>query len=171
MEARLVHAPATVALTLVASTLSSPTLGEETIMSPMGVSDESNCKAVEAVQEKRVVVDCPTGQIFDFCFTRSMEDRAGLISGVWEHFADPTKEAKLQHAPDQIQYNGKVNIVTDVGVLRVEENGIWDSKSKQWAGLSTVTGGTGEFEGATGKLATYGNSGAAGMVVGTVCRK
>ncbi len=157
-------------LTMAALALPSGTLTAEEIMSPMDVGNGSNCTAVHAVQEKRVVVDCPAGQIYDFCFTRKMEDRAGMITGQMEYFSDPTKEAKLAHAPDQLQYGGTINFVTDSGVLRMEENGIVDFKSKHWAGLSTVSGGTGDFEGATGKLASFGRIDAAGMVIGTICR-
>ena len=158
------------ALLLATLALSSRTIAEEEILSPMDVGDGSNCKAVHAVQEKRVIVDCPAGQVYDFCFTRKMADRAGVITGQLEYFSDPTKEMKLQHAPDQLQYGGVINIVTQSGVLRMEENGIVDFKSKHWAGLSTVSGGTGDFEGATGKLASFGRIDAAGMVNGTICR-
>ncbi len=75
-----------------------------------------------------------------------------------------------QHAPGQIQYSGTVKYVTKSGVLRAEENGIWDSKTKDYAGLVTISGGTGDFEGATGKLAAFGNSRGAGMVIGTICK-
>ncbi len=151
--------------------LPSRLLAQEKIMSPMGSGgDAANCVSVHAVQEDRVVVDCPADQTFDFCFTRNTVDRAGMITGRMEFYSDPSKEAKIQHSPDQIQYNGMINIITDSGVLEMEENGIWDSSSKHWAGLSTITGGRGDFEGATGKLASFGRSDAAGMVIGTICK-
>jgi hypothetical protein len=52
----------------------------------------------------------------------------------------------------------------------MEENGIIDSTTRDWAGLSTISGGTGDFEGATGKLATLGNGDGGGMVIGTICK-
>jgi len=41
-------------------------------------------------------------------------------------------------------------------------------------GISPVSrrrsGGTGDFEGATGKLASFGNTDGAGMAIGTICK-
>ena len=136
----------------------------------MGGSDKANCQSVHAVQEKRMHMSCPAEQSFDFCITRNMVDRAGVITGYIEYFSDSSKETKLQHAPGQIQYSGTVKYVTKSGVLRVDENGIWDSTTEDYAALVTISGGTGDFEGATGKLAAFGNSRAAGMVIGTICK-
>lgn len=169
MKAKHLLGPMLVMLFLVALALPSHTLAAEEIISPMGGSDKANCQSVHAVQEKRVIVDCPAGQPFDFCITKKMVDRAGVITGQMEYFSDPSKEAKLQHAPGQIQYTGAIKYVTESGVLRGEENGIGD-KSGDYAGLATISGGTGDFEGATGKLAAFGNSHAAGMLIGTICK-
>ena len=157
-------------LFLAALALPSHALTADEIISPMGGNDKANCQSVHAFQGKSVIVDCPTGQVFDFCFIKKMVDQAGVITGHIEYFSDPSKEAKLQHAPDQIQYSATVKLVTASGVLRLEENGIWDSTTKDYAGLVTISGGIGDFEGATGKLAAFGNSHAAGMVIGTICR-
>jgi hypothetical protein len=93
-----------------------------------------------------------------------------VITGKLEYFSNPERAAKLQHAPDQEQYNGTINIVTKSGVLQMEENGIIDSTTRDWAGLSAISGGTGDFEGATGRLATLGNAGGGGIVIGTICK-
>ncbi len=170
MKAKRLLGPMLVMLFLAALALPSHKLAADEIISPMGGSDKANCQSVHAVQEKRVIVDCPAGQIFNFCFTRKMVDRAGVITGHIEYFSDPSKEAKLQHAPGQTQYSGAVKYVTKSGVLRVEENGISDRKSMDYAALVTISGGTGDFEGATGKLAAFGNTRAVGMVIGTICK-
>jgi hypothetical protein len=145
-------------------------LAADEIVSPLRGSDKGNCQSVHAVMGELVVVECPTGQVFDFCFTREMKDPSGVIAGKLEYFSDPSKAAKLQHAADQEQYNGTINIVTESGVIQMEENGIIDSMNRDWAGLSTISGGTGDFEGATGKLATLGNGGGGGLVIGTICK-
>jgi hypothetical protein len=77
----------------------------------------------------------------------------------------------LQHAPGQIQYTGVIKYVTESGVLRGEESGIFDNTSKDYVGLATISDGTGNFEGATGKLAAFGNNQTgAGMLIGTICK-
>ena len=162
--------PMLVTFFLAALALPSHTLAGDEIISPMGGGDKANCQSVHADLESRVIVDCPAGQVFDFCFTRKSVDRAGIITGRMEYFSDPSKETKLQHAPHQVQYNGAVKYVTESGVLRLEENGIWDSTSKDWVGLATISGGTGDFEGATGKLASFGNTHGAGMAIATICK-
>jgi hypothetical protein len=146
-------------------------LAEVNVVSPMGSGDKANCQSVQATQEPRVIVDCPGDQVFDFCFTREMVDQAGIISGRMEYFSDPSKAGVLKDAPHQEQYHGVINIVTESGVLQMEEKGIWDSASKDWAGLSTVLGGTGDFEGATGKFASFGNTDGGGLVMGTICHQ
>lgn len=151
--------------------LTSHARAADEIISPMADADKANCQSVHAIQEERVIVDCPSDQKFNFCFTRKTVDRAGTITGQMEFFSDPTKEAGLQHAPHQLQYGLVINLVTESGVLQMEENGIWDTESKDWAGLSTISGGTGDFEGATGQLATFGNTDAGGMVIGTICKE
>jgi hypothetical protein len=170
MKAKRLLVPMLVMLFLAALAFPAHTLVADEIISPMGGSDKANCQSVHAVQEKKVYVGCPAGQTFDLCFTGKMVDRAGVITGHIEYFEDPSKEAALQHAPGQFQYSGTVKYVTKSGVLRAEENGIWDSKTKDYAGLVTISGGTGDFEGATGKLAAFGNSRGAGMVIGTICK-
>ena len=170
MKAKRLLVPMLVMLFLAAFALPSHTLAADEIISPMGSGGKSNCQSVHAIQETRMRVSCPTEQNFDFCITRKMVDRAGVITGHIEYFEDSSKEAKLQHAPGQIQYSGIVKYVTKSGVLRVEENGIVDSTTKDYAALVTISGGTGDFEGATGRLAAFGNSLAGGMVIGTICK-
>ncbi len=148
-----------------------PAAAGDGIASPMGNSEAANCRSVHAVLQKRVIVDCPAGQAFDFCFTREVVDSAGLLTGRMEFFSDPSKEAKIEHAPGQLRFYGTIKVVTASGELRKEENGILDIKSKDWAGLSTITGGTGDFEGATGNLASFGNVNGTGMQIGTICRE
>lgn len=142
-------------------------VAQEDVMSPM--RDRGSCQAVHAVQEPRVVVDCPADQSFDFCFTREMVDKAGIITGRLEFFADPSKGAEIGHSDNEVLYGGLIRIVTDGGALEMMETGVFDTESKEWVGLSTLSGGTGDFEGATGKLATFGDSESLGMVVGSVC--
>ena len=85
-----------VMLFLAALALPSHTLAADEIISPMGSGDKANCQSVHAVQEKRVIVDCPAGQNFDFCLTKKMVDRAGVITGHFEYFEDSSKVTKLQ---------------------------------------------------------------------------
>lgn len=170
MKAKRLLGSMLVMLFLAALALPSHTLVADVIVSPMGDSDKANCQSVHAVQEKSVVVDCPAGQIFDFCLTKKMVDRAGVITGHFEYFEDASKVAKLQHAPGQVQYTGAIKYVTESGVLRGEESGISDRISRDYAGLATISGGTGDFEGATGKLAAFGNSRGVGMLIGTICK-
>ncbi len=171
MKAKRLLGPMLVMSFLAALALPSHALAAGEIVSPMGSGGKANCQSVHAVQEKSVVVDCPAGQPFDFCLTKKMVDRAGVITGQFEYFEDPSKVAKLQHAPGQIQYTGAIKYVTESGVLRGEESGIYDRISKDYAGLATISGGTGDFEGATGKLAAFGNNQTgAGMLIGTICR-
>ena len=171
MKAERLLGPMLVMSFLAALALPSHARAAEEIISPMGGRDKANCQSVYAVQEKRVIVDCPAGQIFDFCITKKMVDRAGVITGHFEYFSDPSKEVRLQHAPDRIQYTGAIKYVTKSGVLRGEENGICDRISRDYAGLATISGGTGDFEGATGKLAAFGNNQTgAGMLIGTICK-
>ena len=81
------------------------------ITSPM--RDRGNCQAVDATAEPRAVVDCPADQGFDFCFTRELTDKAGVIIGRLEVFSDPTKGAEIDHNPNQCQ---------SVPVWRLREN-------------------------------------------------
>jgi hypothetical protein len=119
--------------------------------------------------EPRVVVDCPADQSFDFCMTRELIDKAGVITGRLEYFENSTMGAEISHAPSEALYSSSARIVTDEGVLEMAENGVFDTQSKEWAGLASLTGGSGAFEGAAGKLATFGNAEAMGMFIGTVC--
>ena len=162
--------PMLVTFFLAALALPSHKLAADEVISPMRSGGKANCQSVHAALEKRVIVVCPSEQNFNFCITRKTVDRAGVITGQMEYFEDPSKGAKLQHSPGQMVYGGAVKYVTESGVLRLEENGIFDSTSHDWAGLATISGGTGDFEGATGKLATFGNSRAVGMVIGTICK-
>jgi hypothetical protein len=170
MKAKHVLLTTGATLFLASPLLSSYTMAADEVVSPLRGSDKGNCQSVHAVIGKQVVMDCPSGQVFDFCFTRELADRAGVITGKLEYFSNPERAAKLQHAPDQEQYNGTINIVTKSGVLQMEENGIIDSTTRDWAGLSAISGGTGDFEGATGRLATLGNAGGGGIVIGTICK-
>ena len=149
----------------------SPAAAGDGIVSPMGNGQGANCRSVHAVLQKREIVDCPARQAYDFCFTREVVDRAGLLTGRMEFFSDPSKEAKIEHAPGRLRFHGTVKVVTASGQLRKEENGILDTKSKDWAGLSTITGGTGDFEGATGSLASFGNANGTGLEIGTICKR
>ncbi len=171
MKAKRLLGPMLVMSFLAVLALPSHKLAADEIISPMGGSDKANCQSVHAVQEKSVIVKCPAGQNFDFCLTKKMVDRAGVITGQFEYFEDSSKVAKLQHAPGQVQYTGAIKYVTESGVLRGEENGISDRITKDYAGLATISGGTGDFEGATGKLAAFGNNQTgAGMLIGTICK-
>jgi len=170
MKAKRLLGPMLAMLFLAALALPFHTLAADEIISPMRGSDKANCQSVHAVQEKSVIVDCPAGAQFDFCFTRKMVDRAGVITGHMEYFSDPYKQAALEHARDQAQYSGTVKYVTESGVLQLEENGIFDLTGKDYAGLVRIFGGTGDFEGATGQLASFGNDRATGMVMGTICK-
>ena len=141
------------------------------IVSPMDGNAQAGCQSVHAVLAKREIVDCPADQGFDFCFTREVVDQAGVLTGRLEFFADSSGDTKLQHAPDQILYTAVTQIVTDSGVVQKEESGVFDTKSKDWAGLSKISGGTGQFEGATGNLASFGNAKGTGLEIGTICKK
>ncbi len=144
---------------------------EISVVSPMAAGDRDGCRSVHAVLKKREIVECPADQAFEFCFTREVVDQAGLLTGRIEFFSDPSKEAKLQHAPGRILYHGVTKTVTASGTLRAEEFGVFDTKTKDWSGLSEISGGTGDFEGATGNLASFGNAKGTGLEIGTVCQK
>ncbi|MDJ0894587.1 MAG: hypothetical protein QNJ92_05560 [Alphaproteobacteria bacterium] len=158
---------------LVASSIATatPARAADRIVSPMGGNDQAGCRSVHAVLAKRVIVDCPADQGFDFCFTREVVDQAGVLTGRLEFFTDSSGDAKVQHAPDQVLYNGVTNIVTASGIVRIEESGVFDTTSKDWVGLSKISGGTGQFEGATGNLASFGNAKGTGLEIGTICKK
>jgi hypothetical protein len=153
------------AITLVSGSLVAT--AQSDVTSPM--RDRGNCQAVDATAEPRIVVDCPADQGFDFCFTRELVDRAGVLSGRMEVFSDPTKGAEISHNSNQFIYGAFAKIETDEDVLEMDETGIFDAQSKEWSGLATLTRGAGSFEGATGTLATFGDSEAMGRFIGTVC--
>jgi hypothetical protein len=68
-------------LFLATSLLSPFIMAADEFVSPLRGSDKGNCQSVHAVMEKLVVMDCPIGQVFDFCFTREMADPSGVITG------------------------------------------------------------------------------------------
>ena len=144
---------------------------ENGVVSPMAAGDRSGCRSVHAVLQEREIVECPADQAFEFCFTRQVVDQAGWLTGRMEFFSDPSKEAKLQHAPGRIVYHGVTKLVTTSGVLRAEEIGVFDTKTKDWSGLSEISGGTGDFKGATGNLASFGNAKGIGLEIGTICQQ
>ena len=87
---------------------SSAAVAQGEVVSPM--RDRGNCQAVHAVQEPRVVVDCPADQESDFCFTREMVDRAGIITGRLEYVSDPAKDAEISHSSNEALYGGFIRI-------------------------------------------------------------
>jgi hypothetical protein len=140
-------------------------------VSVMNNAGKASCMSVKFVTKPRMIVDCPDGEIYDFCFNRETVDASGLLTGTIKHFSDPTHKglSKVGWDEDQIVYYIVTNMETADGDLMTREVGIWDGKNKNYSGLGTVTGGTGRFENATGSLSAYGNTDGGGIGVGTVC--
>ena len=93
--------------------------------------------------------------------TRELIDKAGVITGRME-------SAEISHRRYEALYRSSARTLTDEGVLEMAENGIFDTQSKERAGLATLSSGSGSFEAAAGKLATFGNAEAMGMFISTV---
>ena len=124
-----------------------------------------------AVTAARTVVDCPAGKGYDFCFTRELKDRANLISGKMAYFSGTMKSVPHPHNADTSVIAAPVTITTADGVLELEEAGVFNTKSLEFAAISTVTGGRGKFKGYSGKLITLGYAKGNSVWLGTLCRE
>lgn len=138
---------------------------------PLGDAEEPSCQAVYAVASARTVVDCPPEKGFDFCFTRELADQTNLITGQMAYFSGAMKSVDHPHDADTTVIAAPVTITTADGVLELEEHALFNSKTLEFAGIETVTGGTGKFEGYSGKLMDVGYAKGKGVWMGTLCRE
>ena len=139
-------------------------------VSPLGDAAEPNCQAVYAVASTRKIVDCPPGKGYTFCFTREVRDQANIISGQLAYFSGPMKSIPHPYDPDTSVIAAPETITTADGVLELEEHGLFNTKSLEFAGIETVTGGTGKFAGYSGKLMGIGYAKGKAVFMGTLCR-
>lgn len=131
-----------------------------------------DCRPVYVIGSARDVVDCPAGHEADFCLVRSsLVDRGGLLTGRLEYVEDSSKGAKHPQDPSMELYVGASKITTEQGALELEEHGIFDSNSLEFAGLGKVTGGTGELAGFAGTLTDVGNAKGTVLITGTICKE
>ncbi len=140
-------------------------------VSPLGNAEKANCQAVYAVAPDRKVVDCPAGKGYDFCFTRELTDQANLISGQLAYFSGSMKSIPHPHDPDTTVYAAVSTITTTDGILETEEHGLFNGKTLEFAGISTVTDGKGKLEGYSGKLMGIGYAKGKLLLAGTLCRE
>ena len=161
---------AVVLMTLLALT-APPARAADNGMSITTTTGAANCINVSTVAKNRTIVECPANQVYNFCFTRDIADLSGLLSGALTYLNDPSYAGRsgIGWDEDQAVYHGVLRWETDEGVLMTKEVGVSDSKNGNYAGLSTVTGGTGRFENATGSMVSYGNSASGGVSSGTIC--
>ena len=140
----------------------------------LGAADAwaQDCRPVYAVGTAPNVVDCPAGHESDFCLIRtSLVDRGGLLTGRLEYLEDSSKGSKHPQEPSLQLYVGVYKITAEQGALEVEEHGIFDSNSLEFAGLGKITGGTGELAGFAGNLTDIGNAKGTMLITGTMCKE
>ena len=169
MRRRFQHvsaAIATCALTAIATQVAA-----QQGVSPFGVPEKPSCEAVYAVADVRRPVDCPAGEEFTFCATRTLTDQANLISGEITLFAGAKEGITHPHNEDTTVYAAAVKVTTSGGELDLEEQGLFNSKTQEFAGIETVMKGTGKFEGFSGKLIVAGYAEGKGVILGTLCRE
>jgi hypothetical protein len=145
-----------------------------TFLLAFGATDAwaENCRSVYVISNVRDVVDCPADRGADFCIVRtSIVDRGGLLTGRLEYFEDSSKGAKHPDDPSMELYVGVSEITTEQGTVEVEERGIFDTNSLEFAGLGKVKGGTGELAGYSGTLTSTGNAKGTGQIEGTICKE
>ena len=130
------------------------------------------CRSVYVIGNTRQIVDCPADQKFDYCITRtSLVDRTGLLTGRLDFFEDSSRGSKHPDAPSMNLYVGVSKITTEEGVLDLTEHGLFDTDSLEFAGLATITGGTGQLAGYAGTVANVGNSEGPVQITGTICKE
>jgi hypothetical protein len=133
-------------------------------------ADAEECQSVYVVGNARDVVECPADQEFDYCIIRAnLVDRAGLLTGRLEFFEDFDKGSKHPQDASVNLYVAVAKITTEKGTLELLEHGIFDTKSLEFAGLATITDGTGEFAGLAGTLTEIGHSEGTVLITGTIC--
>jgi hypothetical protein len=135
-------------------------------------ADAEECRSVHVVGNARDVVECPADQEFDYCILRTnLVDRAGLLTGRLEFFEDFDKGSKHPQDASVNLYVAVARITTEKGALELLERGIFDTNSLEFAGLATITGGTGELAGFTGTLTEIGNSEGTVLITGSMCEE
>jgi hypothetical protein len=140
-------------------------------VSPLGEAEKSNCQAVYAVGAVRKIIDCPKGKGYNFCMTRELTDRTNLITGQLAYFSGAKESVAHPHDPNTSVYAAKVMITTADGVLELKEHGLFDNKTLEFTAISTVAGGTGKFEGYSGKLMCLGYAKGKVVFMGTLCHE
>lgn len=135
-------------------------------------ANAEECSSIYVIGNARQIVNCPADQKFDYCIIRtSLVDRTGLLTGRLEFFEDSSQGSKHPDAPSMNLYVGVNRITTERGVLDLTERGVFDTDSLEFAGLATITGGTGELAGYTGTVANVGNSEGPVQMTGTICKQ
>lgn len=131
-----------------------------------------DCRPVYAVGTAPNVVDCPAGHESDFCLVRTtLVDRGGLLTGRLEYVEDSSKGAKHHQDPSVQLYVGAYKITTERGSLEVQEHGLFDSNSLEFAGLGKIARGAGELAGFAGNLTDIGNAKGTMLITGTICKE
>jgi hypothetical protein len=132
----------------------------------------AECRSVHVIGNAREIVDCPQDKEFDFCIVRtSLTDSTGLLTGRLEFFEDFALGSAHPQIPSMNLYVGVTKITTGKGVLELVERGIFDTDSLEFAGLATISGGTGELAGFAGTVADVGNSEGTLLITGTICKE
>jgi hypothetical protein len=78
------------------------------------------------------------------------------------------KRVPHPHDADTSVTAAPATITTTDGVLKLEEHGLFNTKSLEFAGIATVTGGTGKFEGYSGRLMALGYAKGKAVFMGTL---
>lgn len=131
-----------------------------------------DCRSIDVIGNAREVVDCPAGHEDDFCIVRtSLVDRSGLLTGRLEYIDYAAKGSKHPQDPSMQLYVGLSKITTDKGTLDIDEYGIFDSDSLEYAGLGKIAGGTGELAGFAGTVTSSGHAKGSSQIAGTICKE
>lgn len=135
-------------------------------------ADAEECHNINAIGNAKKIVDCPTGQKFEYCFVRSnLSDRSGLLTGRLEFFEDFDQGTKHPNLPSGNLYTAELKITTEHGTLELTEHGILDMESKEFAGLAIITDAAGDLDQFFGTIADVGNSERTALLTGTICRE
>jgi hypothetical protein len=139
---------------------------------PFADSDNPNCTSVYATGTGRTVIDCPAGKAFDFCMTRDLVDKAGLITGKVEYFSSSKDNTPHPHDSDSLVLYASETITTVNGTLEFQESGVFNTKTKEFAVINTLMSGSGQFEGYSGKLMVvgYGTNDGEVLWTGKLCQ-
>jgi hypothetical protein len=101
---------------------------------------------------------------------------AGTVSGPWLNGEQRYTASLLAPAPggaSALLYAGTIEITTAAGGLSISDFGVFDPATGAIAEVGVISGGSGAFQGATGRTYLVGQSNAGGgfdgRLSGTVC--